>query len=171
MHGHGSARAERVRSNVFWGKAKSGRYHSQTLGSDDGDDVGCADGAEAMIRGKIADGGGGIAILVAQAEEDVYARFDWVGCGGLRTEMGDGLAADGILLIAEGDDNLGGLGEILGGSVPREDEVPDEEHEFHEGPELDRLAVAGALRIFARPEAEVEANGDQVGNVVGSGLR
>ena len=56
MHGHGSARAERVCSDVFWGKAKSGHSHSQAPGSDDGDDVGCADGAEAMIGGIIADG-------------------------------------------------------------------------------------------------------------------
>ena len=52
MHGHGSARAERVRSDVFWGKAKSGCSHSQTLGPDYVDDVGCADGADAMIGGK-----------------------------------------------------------------------------------------------------------------------
>ena len=99
MHGHGSARAERVRSDVFWGKAKSGRSHSQALGSDDGNDVRCADGAEAMIGGIIADGGGGTTALVAQAEEDVDVRLDWAGCGRLRTELGDGLTADGILLI------------------------------------------------------------------------
>ena len=92
MHGHGSARAERVRSNIFWGKVNSGRSHSQALGSNDSDDVGCADGAETMIGGIIADGGGGITPLVAQAEEDVNARLDWAGCGGLQTEVGDGLA-------------------------------------------------------------------------------
>ena len=144
MHGHGSARSERVRFNVFWGEAKSGRSHLQALGSDDGGDIGCADGAEAMIREIIADGGGGITPLVAQVEEDVDARLDWAGCGGLRTELGDGLAADGILLIVEGDQNLSGLAEMLGGSVPREEEVPNEEHKVHEGPELDRPAVAGA---------------------------
>ena len=128
MHGRGSARAERVRSDVFWGEAKSGCSHSQALGSDDGDDVGCTDGAEAMIGGIITDGGGGITTLVVQAEEDVVARLDWADCGGLRTEMGVGLAADGILLIVEGDENLGGLAEMLGGSVPGEEEVPDEEH-------------------------------------------
>ena len=37
MHGHGSARAERVCSEVFWSKAESGRSHLQALGSDDGD--------------------------------------------------------------------------------------------------------------------------------------
>ena len=32
MHGHGSARAERVHSDVFWGKAECGRSHPQALG-------------------------------------------------------------------------------------------------------------------------------------------
>ena len=31
--------------------------------------------------------------------------------------------------------------------------------------------MAGALHVFAGPEAEIESNGDQVGNVVGSGVR
>ena len=31
------------------GKAESGRSHPQALGSDDGDDVGCADRAEATV--------------------------------------------------------------------------------------------------------------------------
>ena len=113
-----------------------------------------------MIGGEISDGGGGIATLVAQSEEDVDARLDWTGCGGLRTEVGDGLAADGILLIVEGDDNLGGLAEMLGGSVPWEEEVPDEEREVHEGPELDRPAVAGAPHVFVGLKAGVEANDD-----------
>ena len=65
---------------------------------------------------------------------------------------------DGILLIVKGDDNLGGLAKILSRNVPGEEKVPDKEHEVHEGPELDRLAVAGALRVFAGPEAEIEAN-------------
>ena len=122
MHGHGSTRAERVCSDVFWGEAKSGRSHLQALGSDDGNGIGCADGAEAMIRGIIADGGGGITHLVVQAQEDVDAHLDWAGCGGLRTEVGDGLAVDGILLIVEGGDNLSGLAKMLGGSVPGEKE-------------------------------------------------
>ena len=106
-----------------------------------------------MIGGIIADGGCGIATLVAQAEEDVNARLYWAGCGGLRVEVGDGFAADGILPIVEVDVNLGGLAEMLGGSVPGEEEVPDKEHEVHEGTELDHLAVAGALCVFAGPEA------------------
>ena len=64
-----------------------------------------------------------------------------------------------------------GLAEILYRSIRREELSPDEEHEVHEGPELYRLAVAGALFVFVGPEAEVEANGDQFINVVGSGVR
>ena len=75
MHDHGSTRAEIVRSDFFGGEAQSGRSHLQTLSSDDGNDVGCADGSEAMIRGIIADGGGRIATLIAQAEEDVDDRL------------------------------------------------------------------------------------------------
>ena len=101
MYRHGPTRAERVCSDVFWGKAESGRSHPQAFGSDDSDDAGSADGAEAMIRGIIADGGGRSTRLVTEAEEDVNACFDWAGCGGLGAEVGDGLSADGILLIFE----------------------------------------------------------------------
>ena len=79
MHDHGSERVERVRSSVFSGEAKSGRSHPQALSPDDGDDVGFADGADAMIGGKITDGGGGIVLPVAQAEEDIDARLYWEG--------------------------------------------------------------------------------------------
>ena len=44
---------------------------------------------------------------------------------------------------------------MLGGSVPGEKEVPGKEHDTHEGPELARPTVAGALRVFTGPEAEV----------------
>ena len=102
MYGHGSVRAERGCSDVFWGKAQSGRSHSQALGSDDGNNFGCSDRAESMIGGIIADGVGRITPLVAQTEEDVDDCFDWAGYGRLGTEAGDVLAADGILLIIEG---------------------------------------------------------------------
>ena len=48
---------------------------------------------------------------------------------------------------------MSGPAEMLGGSVPWDEEVPDEEHNIHEGPELDRSEVAGALRVFAGPHA------------------
>ena len=157
-------------SDVFWGESKSGCSHLQTLGPDCGKDVGCADGAEAMIRRKIAGGDGRIASLVVQAEEDVDTRLDWAGCSRLRTEVRDCLTADGILLIVEGDDNFCGMAEMLSGNVPGEEKVPNKEHKVHEGPGLDCPAVAGALRVFTGLEAEVEANYGQVGDVVGSGV-
>ena len=64
MHGHGSARAERVCSDVFWSVAKSGCSHLHTFVSDYGDGVGCADGAVATFGGEIADGGSEIASMV-----------------------------------------------------------------------------------------------------------
>ena len=67
--------------------------------------------------------------------------------------MGDGLASDGILLIVEGDNNLCGIEEILGGGVLGEEKVSNGEIEFHEGPELERLAVAGALHLFVGLES------------------
>ena len=123
-----------------------------------------------MIGGIITDGGGRITPLIAEAEEDVDACLYWAGCGGLGAEVGDGLTADGILLIVEGEDNLSCPAEMLGMSVSGEEEVPNKEHEIHEGPELDHPAVAGALCVFAGLHAEVEANGDQVGDVAGSGV-
>ena len=65
MHGHGSARAERVRSDVFLDGAKSCCSYLQALGSNDGDDVECTGGAESMIGGIITDRVDGITLLVA----------------------------------------------------------------------------------------------------------
>ena len=108
--------------------------------------------------------------MVTEAEKDVDAWLDGAGYCRLGAEVGEGLTADGILLIVEGEDNLSCPAEMLGRSVPGEEEVPNKKHEIHEGSELDRPAVAGALRVFTGPEAEVEASGDQVGNMVGSGV-
>ena len=63
-----------------------------------------------------------------------------------------------------------GMAKIIGGGFPGEEKVSYKEHKVHEGPELDFLLVAGVLNVFTRPEAEVEANGDQVVDVVGSGV-
>ena len=62
--------------------------------------------------------------------------------------MVDGLTVDGILLIVVGDEKLGGPAEMLTRGVPREKKIPDEEHEVHEGPELERPALARALCVF-----------------------
>ena len=47
---------------------------------------------------------------------------------------------------------------------------PNEEEEVQEGTELDCSAVTGALGVFTQPEAEVEAQLDQVGDMTGFGV-
>ena len=46
-----------------------------------------------------------------------------------------------------------------------EEFVPYEEDKVHEGPELDCSAVVSKLGVFAQSKAEVEAQGDQIGNL------
>ena len=55
MNGHGSDRAERLRSDVFWVETNSGYSQLHTIGPDDNDYVGCTDVEEATIGGKISD--------------------------------------------------------------------------------------------------------------------
>ena len=83
MHGHGSSRAERVRSGVFWGESKSGRSHSMGLGPDDGDDIGSANRIDSLSGGKFANQGGGVTSELSQAKEDVDTCSNWSGYGGL----------------------------------------------------------------------------------------
>ena len=59
-----------------------------------------------MIGGIIADGDGRSTPSVAETEEDVDAGPDGAGCGRFGAEVGDGLTADGILLIVKAEDNL-----------------------------------------------------------------
>ena len=68
-----------------------------------------------------------------------------------------GLIWDGILLGVQGEDDLRGILEVLDRVVCGEEIVPDEEHEFQEGPELNCPAVAREFGVFAGPEAEVES--------------
>ena len=60
--------------------------------------------------------------------------------------------------------------ELLDGGVGWEESVPQEEDKVHEGPELDCSLVAGALGVFTQSEAEVEAQGDQVGDLPSFGI-
>ena len=83
MHGHGSARAERVRTNVLWGKSKSVRAHSLALRPDDRDDARGADGAATLSGRVVADCDSRATCMFSQAEEDVDARSNWAGCWGL----------------------------------------------------------------------------------------
>ena len=72
--------------------------------------------------------------------------------------MRDGLTSDGILLVVQSKDDLCGVLGVLDWGVGGEEMVPDEEHKFQEGPELDCPVVARALGLFAGPEVEVESH-------------
>ena len=63
--------------------------------------------------------------------------------------MRDGLNSDVVFLVVQGEDNLSRLVEVLNWGIHREETVPDKEHEFQEGPELECTAVACALGAFA----------------------
>ena len=68
VHGHGSAKTERVRPNVFCGKYNSGRAHSPGLGPDNGDDIQGADQAETLSGRIVAYWSGGVEYMFLQAE-------------------------------------------------------------------------------------------------------
>ena len=88
MHGHGSARAERVRSNVFWCESNSGRPAPNGLGAEDRDDVPGDERAEPVVGFRIVtDRGGSRAPMFAHAEEDVDTRSNRAGCCQLRLEV------------------------------------------------------------------------------------
>ena len=63
------------------------------------------------------------------------------------------------------------LVEFLKWGVHGDETLPDEEHKYQEGPELDCPAVACALGVFVEPEVEVESKLGQGGDVVGLGVR
>ena len=79
MHGHGSARAERVGSNIYWGESESGRAHTFALCPEKGDDNGGADRAETLSGRVVADCGGGITTMLSLAEEDIDPCSNWAG--------------------------------------------------------------------------------------------
>ena len=87
MHGHGSARAEIVRSGVFWCKAEPGCSNPNGLGLKDRDDVRGSDQADPLSGRIAADRGGSWASMFAHAEEDVILLSKRSGCCPLGSEV------------------------------------------------------------------------------------
>ena len=79
MHGHSSARVERVRPDVFWGKADPGCSNLNGLGPKDRNDVRGADRAEPLSGRIVADRGGSWAPMFSHAEEDADPCSNWAG--------------------------------------------------------------------------------------------
>ena len=91
--------------------------------------------------------------MFLQVEEDIKSRSNWAGCWGLRSEVRDGLTLDGILLVVQGEGDLGGMLKLLVWGVWGEEGVADEEHEFQEWAELDYPTMADALFVLAGTQA------------------
>ena len=73
-------------------------------------------------------------------------------------------------MVIQGKDDMGGVLEMFDWGISWEDLIPNEEDEVQEGPELDCSAVTGALGVFIQPEAEGEAQLDQVRFMSGFGV-
>ena len=102
------------------------------------------------MRGRVvADCGGGITAMLSLGEEDIDARLNWAGCWALWSEVRYGLALDGVLLVIQGEDDLGDVLEPLDLGILGEEGVSGEEEEVHEGTELHCPAMAGALKVLA----------------------
>ena len=100
-----------------------------------------------------------------KSKEDVDVRSDRAGGRGLRSEVRNGLPSDGILLVVQGNDNLGSVLESIDGGIRRDERVSGEEKKCQKGTELESTAMAGALGVPTRPQAEVESQDNQVGDV------
>ena len=109
MHGHGSARAERVRSGVFWRNSESGCSNSNNLGLEYHDDVQCTDQANPLSNMIVSDRGGSRVPMFSHAEEDVDARLNRAGCCQLRSDVRDRFSPDRIILVVQGKDYMGGV--------------------------------------------------------------
>ena len=72
--------------------------------------------------------------------------------------------------VVQGMDDLSLMLEVLDWDVGWEESVPHKEVKFREGTELDCFTVASTLGVFARSEAKVEAQGDQISNLTGLGV-
>ena len=84
MHGHDSARSERVRFGVLWSKSKSGFSDPNVLGPEYRDDVQGSDQVEPLSSRIVVDRDRSRAPMFAHAEEDVDNCSNWAGCCRLR---------------------------------------------------------------------------------------
>ena len=144
-----SVLAERVCPDVFLDESDSGQAHSLALHTEDDDDDGGADPAETLRARVVADCGSLITAMLLLAEEYVEAHSNWSGGRALRSEVRDGLPSDDVLLVVQGEDDLGDVLEPPGWGIRGEEGVPGEKDRVHEGTELHCPALAGTLGVLA----------------------
>ena len=91
--------------------------------------------------------------MLLHAEEDNNACSDREDRQGLQYEVRDDINLDGVLLVIQGEANLGYVLEVINWCVTWEELVPNEKNEFQEGPEMDCPKLPHAFGLVARPEA------------------
>ena len=129
MHGHGSARVERVCAIILWGKCESGCSNHNGLGPEDHDDVQVTDRAEPLSGRIVSYRGISQAPMFLHAEEDVDTRSNRSGCCRLISEVRYRFPSNFILMVVQGKDNLGGVLEIFDWGVGWEGSIPNKENE------------------------------------------
>ena len=87
--------------------------------------------------------------MLLLVEEDIHDCLNWSGGQAIQSEVKDGLTSDGILLVFQGEENLGDVLEPPNWGIGGEEGVPDEEDKDHEGTELNFPVIAGALGVPA----------------------
>ena len=87
--------------------------------------------------------------MLSLAEEDVDPHSNWAGGRALRSEVREGLTSDSIILVVQGEDDLGDVFEPPDWGILGEEGVPNKEDEVHEGTELHCPVMAGALEVLA----------------------
>ena len=133
VHVHGSARAERVCPDVFWGEFESGRAHSLALRPEDSDDDGVADRSKTLRGRVVADCGGQITVMLLMAEEYVDACLNWSDSRALQFEVRYNLTSDEILLVLQGKYDLGDMLKPPDWGIRAEEGVSGDEDKVDEG--------------------------------------
>ena len=79
----------------------------------------------------VANCGGRIISMFVLAEEDVDSCSNWAGGQALRSEVRYGLTLDGVLLVVQGEDNMGDIFKPPDWGIRGEEGFPGEEDEIH----------------------------------------
>ena len=118
MHVHLYTRSERVRPDIFLVKTESVKHQPYPPWFGGLQYFQGADRVEPLVGFRVVVYRSVCrAPLLVRAEEDVNIIPDWVGCCLLRSEFGDVLSPECILMVISFTENLGDLMEPLDGGI------------------------------------------------------
>ena len=87
-----------------------------------------------ILRGRVvADCDGGIIAMLSLAEEDFDDRSNWAGGQALLFEVRDGLTLDGILMVVQGEDDMGDMLKPPDWGILGEEDIPAKKTNFMRG--------------------------------------